>query len=212
MNFNTYKFDGCKNIGSSSSDMLKPYLYEHEYVADNYERYKPTYSSSTSRRSQSIESIEKVISAKKKNFIEFVGDKKKSDYVSNYKPKCSEPKKTYTRNSKFDGGEVLMIKNSNVVDGVDKTIYDAIIEVISAKELKPNERYALLQAFYHIDVVPMMVNIYIDKFILAKAGLYEDNLYKDEITNKIKEKIKDENLVVTFSDLKAVNLLNYYLK
>lgn len=218
--YNTYKmFMDYKTYVVKGNEYTS--ISDNDFREFNFESYDTSYTYNTSsdfnapkiKRRSVIELIENNFSVKKKNFVEFIGDKKKAEYTSNYKPKCeSVTKRKVTRNSKFDGGEVLMIKNSEFVDGVDKIVYDSIIEVINTKTLKPNERYALLQSFYHIDVVPMMINIYIDRFILAKANLTEEHIYKDEIIKKIKGKLKDENTVIVFSDLKAVNLLNYYLK
>lgn len=209
MNFSVNYHDSNK----STSTLLNAYE-RHDYIGKN-DDYCPTYTrvshSVNNKRVDAIKMIEDSMSAKKKNFIDFVGDKKKISYTSNFKQK-EEKKNKPTRNSKFDGGEVLMINNSEHVDGVDKLVYDAIIEVIDSETLKPNERYAILQSFYHIDVIPMMINIYVDKFILSKARLDETYLNKDKIIKKIQEKLKNENIVIIFSELKAVNLLNYYLK
>lgn len=210
-------YKGEKNFGNSSHINYNRYyglcgVNKTYNINESDFSYLNSYTTSEISKPKIIKNIEATMNLKEKNFVEFIGDKKICEYTSKLNKKFAEPKKKAKETvSKFSGSNVLMIKNEETVDGVDKLVYDAIIEVLDKKQLTPNERYALLQSFYYVDTMPLIIVIYIDNFILEKAHLSESDLSKDEITENIKKKLKSEHIVIEFTDLKAVNLLNYYL-
>lgn len=178
---------------------------------------------------QTIKLLEKKIKKKKHNFIEFCGEPKylvkkedKNDMIINNsnpnKPKLdlsnviNKIESNEKRNNKLDGNDVIMIINDSKLDNIKKTVYEVIIKTLDKYKLSPNERYALLQSFYYIDICPMSVVIYIDKFILEKAHLNESYLHADELVDKIRDALYCPNMDVMFIDLNCVNLLNFYLK
>lgn len=190
--------------------------YDYDY--GNY------YNSSILNKS-TIKILEKKIKKKKHNFIEFCEEPKflkkynKNMIVDNSdsnKPKLDlynviEKSETEKVNKKMDGNDVIMVINDNNIDNIKKNIYDVIIKTLNKYNLSPNERYALFQSFFYIDVCPMSIVIYIDNFIIGKAHLNESNLHKDELVDKIRDVLYCPNMDVTFVDLNCVNLLNYYL-
>lgn len=185
------------------------------------------YYKSYSINKSTIKILEKKIKKKKHNFIEFCDEpkylkkeNKKNMTVDNSSP--NKPKldlnnvlvKTESnekRNEKLDGNDVIMIINDNKLDDIKKKVYDVIIKTLTKYHLSPNEKYALLQSFFYIDICPMSVVIYIDNFILEKAHLTESYLRKDELVDKIRDILYCPNMDVTFVDLNCVNLLNYHL-
>lgn len=198
---------------------------------DNNNRYNSNtyYYNSSSTNKTTIKFLEKKIKKKKHNFIEFCDEPKflvkkeecKDMTINNSNPK--KPKLDLTnvlnkvetnekRNKKLDGSEVIMVINDDKIDNIKKTVYDVIIKTLDKYKLSPNERYALLQSFYYIDICPLSVVIYIDKFILEKAHLNESHLHADELVDKIRDVLYCPNMDVTFVDLKCINLLNFYLK
>lgn len=194
------------------------------YKNDTYYYYD-----STSANRATIKLLEKKIKKKKHNFVEFCDkpkflvkkEEEKDMIINNSNPK--KPKLNLTnvlnkvesnekRNNKLDGCEVIMINNDDKLDNIKTSVYEVIIKTLDKYKLSPNERYALLQSFYYIDICPMSVVIYIDKFILEKAHLNESHLHADELVDKIRDVLYCPNMDVTFVDLKCVNLLNFYLK
>lgn len=198
------------------------------FDSKSYKNNNYYYYNSTSANKETIKLLEKNIKKKKHNFVEFcdkpkilVNREEKDMIINNSNPK--KPKLNLTnvlnkvesnekRNNKLDGSEVIMINNNDKLDNIKTSVYEVIIKTLGKYKLSPNERYALLQSFYYIDICPMSVVIYIDKFILEKAHLNETHLHADELVDKIRDVLYCPNMDVTFVDLKCVNLLNFYLK
>ena len=215
---------------STNNYSLKNKFWDDSWFDNNNSYNSNTYYyNSSSTNKTTIKFLEKKIKKKKHNFIEFCDEPKflvkkeecKDMTINNSNPK--KPKLDLTnvlnkveanekRNKKLDGSEVIMVINDDKIDNIKKTVYDVIIKTLDKYKLSPNERYALLQSFYYIDICPMSVVIYIDKFILEKAHLNVSHLHEDELVDKIRDVLYCPNMDVTFIDLNHVNLLNYYLK
>lgn len=223
-----------KHFINNEYDYYCPYKHTYkDYEADDYWNFNWNrsknyiYYDSYSVNKSTIKSIETKFKKKKHNFIEFCDKPKfliknnndmEIDNLRTEKPKISFDKvltnieTNEKRNNKLDGSSVIMIVNDDKIDDIKKSVYDVIIKTLNKYTLSPNERYALLQSFYYIDICPMSIVIYVDKFILEKAHLSEDDLHKDELVDKIRDVLYCPNMDINFVNLECVNLLNYYLK
>lgn len=166
-----------------------------------------------------IKNLSKTIVNNKHNFIEFCDKPRFLIEQSDYYDKRNNDNGDLMKFTDYDSNQedlvnnsVIMVINDAKINDTRKIIYESILSVFNKYSFKPNEKYALLESFYYIDICPMSIIIYVDKFIIAKAHLNETDLHKDEIIDNIKDALYCPNIDINFIDLNCVNLLNYYLK
>lgn len=190
--------------GSINHDWDNDY-YNHESTAwDNTSLY--------GHPSNNIEAIEKKIRLAK-NFISFCDEKvvKNKPIIATHQASSKSTITFIPSNNDTNTINTFTIKNEDTVDSVKELVYKTILKVLNKQTFKPNEKYALLQSFYYIDINPTIINIYIDQKILQKGGLSNFNLCKTTIKQELCSALCFPKLEVKFIDMQNTTLLNYFL-
>ena len=92
-----------------------------------------------------------------------------------------------------------------------ESVYRVLYRMLGRQNLTVNQKYALLQSIFYVDIFSMSVVIYVDRNILERSGLNDSHLQKDIVTKWIKKILHDEEINVIFEDIGYTSLLNYYL-
>ena len=128
------------------------------------------------------------------------------------KPKPTLDKvKVIEKKTKVIKSDCIFVNNGDVLSKEQESIYRVLYKMFNKQVLTPNQRYALLQSIFYVDVFSMSVVIYIDSKILNRSGLDESYLQKELVTKWIKKVLHDEEINVIFEELGYTSLLNYYL-
>lgn len=128
------------------------------------------------------------------------------------KPKPSFAKVTVPeKKTKVIKSDCIFVNNGDVLSKEQESVYRVLYKMLNKQELTPNQRYALLQSIFYVDIFSMSVIIYVDKKILNRSGLNETHLQKEIITKWVKKVLHDEDINVIFEDVGYTSLINYYL-
>ena len=128
------------------------------------------------------------------------------------KPKPTLDKvKVIEKKTKVIKSDCIFVNNGDVLSKEQESIYRVLYKMFNKQVLTPNQRYALLQSIFYVDVFSMSVVIYIDSKILNRSGLNESHLQKELVTKWVKKVLHDEEINVIFEELGYTSLLNYYL-
>lgn len=109
-----------------------------------------------------------------------------------------------------DKGTCIFVSNKEL-SKQQETVYRVLYKMFKKQNLQPNQLYALLQSIFYVDIFSSSVIIYVDKTLLDRAKLTEENLQIELVTKWVKKVLHDEELNVIFEEMSYNTLLNYYL-
>lgn len=134
--------------------------------------------------------------------------------VEIYPKKTAMQKKEATSHvtKAINKSDCIFVNNGSDLDRSTEKVYKVLLCVFKKQVLTANQKYALLQSIFYVDVYSSNVIIYVDKNILTKSGLTEEHLQKEKTAEYIKKILHDDKLKIIYEDIEYKNLLNFYLE